>query len=379
MTEWALGVKRLKIGLVLNPVAGVGGPAALKGSDGMSVQREAARRGSTSQVIDRASLCLGKLVSLQADVEILCCPGLMGASACRGVSLPHRVVGSIGEQTTGQDTTRAVRLFCREGVDLVLFAGGDGTARDVYDGLGRDQVALGIPCGVKMHSGVFAINPQAAGTIIADIVRGRPVTAERAEVRDVDEAQLRAGRVTTRFYGELNVPMAVRYLQHTKVSGREVPELVVEEIAADVIENLLPGVTYFIGPGSTTAAIMSAMHLGNTLLGVDAIRDGELIVADATSQQLLELAAQGDCRIVITVIGGQGYLFGRGNQQFSPDVIRAVGTDHIIVVATKEKLNGLDGRPLLVDTGDGNLDQELGGLQRVVTGYEDAVLMRVAS
>lgn len=372
-------MKRLKIGLVLNPVAGVGGPAGLKGSDGLDVQKEAGLRGSASRVTERASLCLGKLASLQANITILCYPGPMGATACRNVGLPCTVIGSIGHHTSADDTRRAVRMFLKEGVDLILFGGGDGTARDVFDVVGSGQVVLGIPCGVKMNSGVFAINPVAAGTIVADMVRGNPVTSGMGEVRDVDESLLREGRVATRFYGELNVPMALRYLQQTKVSGREVPELALEEIAADVIENLEPGVTYFIGPGSTTAAIMAAMKIDNTLLGVDVIVDGELYLPDANSRQLLEIADLKDCRIVITVIGGQAYLFGRGNQQFSPQVIRAVGLDHIIVVATKEKLAALDGRPLLVDTGDSELDIALGGLRRIITGYEDAVLMRVVS
>ena len=51
----------------------------------------------------------------------------------------------------------------------------------------------------------------------------------------------------------------------------------------------------------------------------------------------------------------------------------------LIIVATRTKLNSLDGRPLLIDSGDIELDLRLAGLYEIVTGYEDRLLYRVGS
>ena len=165
------------------------------------------------------------------------------------------------------------------------------------------------------------------------------------------------------------------------MGGRESQELVAAEIAAWFVEQMEAERTYLIGPGSTTAAIMEQLGLPNTLLGVDVIRDGELLASDADEATLLaQLACSPDgAAIVVTVIGGQGHVFGRGNQQISPAVIRRVGLDNIIVVAAKSKITELEGRPLLVDTNDAGLDRELCGYYSIITGYDDHILYRVAT
>jgi predicted polyphosphate/ATP-dependent NAD kinase len=199
-----------------------------------------------------------------------------------------------------------------------------------------------------------------------------------AEVRDIDELAFRHGLVRAKYYGEMTVPEALRYIQQTKSGGMEVEELVLQEIAADVVEAMRPGVQYLIGSGSTTAAIMDSLNIKNTLLGVDVIKDGYLVAADATEAQLFSLVTNDSSEIILTIIGGQGHIFGRGNQQLSPRVIQAVGQDNLKVIATKTKLEALGGKPLLVDTGDPVLDDELAGVIRVITGYEDSVLCRVS-
>jgi predicted polyphosphate/ATP-dependent NAD kinase len=229
-----------------------------------------------------------------------------------------------------------------------------------------------------MHSGVFANSPLSAGKIIRDITLGKLTSVTDAEVRDIDEEAFRQGVVRAKYYGEMTVPEELRYIQQTKSGGVEVEELVLQEIAADVVEAMLPGVQYLIGSGSTTAAIMDSLHIKNTLLGVDVIKDGNLVAADATEEQLFSCVAHNSSEIILTVIGGQGHIFGRGNQQLSPRVIRAVGLDNLKVIATKTKLEALGGKPLLVDTGDPVLDDELAGLIRIITGYEDSVLCRVS-
>ena len=369
----------LKIGLVMNPIAGIGGPAALKGSDGPDTVLKARQAGSESKVLERTRLVLQELNDLQDRLEFIVYPGVMGQVAFNDSSLPFRVVGQgLVDETAADDTRRAVELLQDECVDILVFAGGDGTARDVCDVINPGQVVLGIPCGVKMHSGVFANSPISAGKIIRDITLGKLTTVTDAEVRDIDELAFRHGLVRAKYYGEMTVPEALRYIQQTKSGGVEVEELVLQEIAADVVEAMRPGVQYLIGSGSTTAAIMDSLKIKNTLLGVDVIKDGSLVTGDATEAQLFSLVTNNSSEIILTIIGGQGHIFGRGNQQLSPRVIRAVGRDNLKVIATKTKLEALGGKPLLVDTGDPVLDDELAGLIRVITGYEDSVLCRVS-
>lgn len=306
----------------------------------------------------------------------------MGAEVLHTLGLEYGIAGEAAAALSSADDTRlAARTLLQRGVDLILFAGGDGTARDIFDAIGKAVPVLGIPAGVKMHSGVFAVSPEAAGELLVQLVAGGLVGLTPREVRDIDEEAFRHDVVRSRFYGELLVPGEGRYLQHTKVGGRESPDLVADDIADWLVENMEPGRTYLIGPGSTTAAIMTRLQLPNTLLGVDVIRDGTLLAADVDEDTLLAQLHQapGESTIVVTVIGGQGNLFGRGNQQFSPAVIRRVGPENILIVAAKSKIAALQGRPLLVDTNDPQLDAELCGWRTVVTGYDDRILYRVGT
>lgn len=369
----------LRIGLVANPYAGVGGPAALKGSDGEETVALAKSLGSISKVTERVLVCLKAIAPLREKFEMLTVAGAMGEDACKGAGIPHRIVYRPEQtMTRAEHTKKAVVALQQEKVDLVLFAGGDGTARDVFDVLESRQVALGIPCGVKMHSGVFANNPGAAAKVLIEMIEGRLVTVMQGEVRDIDERSFREGVVHTRFYGEMWVPCELQYLQQVKSGGKESEALATQEIASAVIDVMENGVSYFIGSGSTTTAINETLGLPSTLLGVDVIRDQQIVLNDATEAQLYEIAAGGPSHIVVTAIGGQGHIFGRGNQQFSARVIRAVGLENLTVIATKTKLEGLAGKPLLVDTGDAALDELLAGPVRVVTGYDDSVLYPVA-
>jgi predicted polyphosphate/ATP-dependent NAD kinase len=281
--------------------------------------------------------------------------------------------------STADDTRSAAGDLVNQGIDLLVFAGGDGTARDVYDAVGDEFPVLGIPAGVKMHSGVFAVSPEAAGELLLQLAQGGLVGLTNREVRDIDEEAFRHDRVRSRFYGEMQVPGEGRFLQHTKVGGRESQALVAAEIASWIADSMEPGRLYLVGPGSTTAAIMQELGLPNTLLGVDAVLDRELVATDADEHTLLELLSnhRGCASILVTIIGGQGHVFGRGNQQFSPAVIRAVGPANLLIVAAKSKITGLEGRPLLVDTNDAELDRELTGYYPVITGYDDRILYRL--
>ncbi len=370
----------LKIGLLVNPYAGLGGPVGLKGSDGADIRDEALKRGARPRAIERAHRALAALVG--ADIEIVCWEGAMGSAALEGLELDWQSCGKPNaEPTTAEDTARAAQAIAAQQPDVLVFAGGDGTARDILDAVGDRVAALGIPSGVKMHSAVYAVSPEAAGELLKRLASAGLVNVELREVRDIDEDAFRQGVVKARFYGELLTPEEGHFLQRTKVAGVESEALVAEDIAADIVESLVPGRIYLMGPGSTTAAIMAELGLPNTLLGVDAFCDGELLLSDAGEAELLTLLEREakPAEIIVTAIGGQGHVFGRGNQQFSPAVLRTVGLDNITIVAGKGKIKGLNGEPLLVDTNDPALDAELCGYRKVVTGYHDAILYPVAT
>lgn len=365
-----------RIGLVINPLAGLGGQAALKGSDG--VAETALAMGVEPRAQERVRQALEVLRPLGDRLFFLAAPGPMGAALLGDMGFAHEVVGELeGAGTAAQDTRRIGLQLVERGVDLLLFAGGDGTARDLCDSLPAGQLVLGIPAGVKIHSGVYAVNPRAAGELVSLLVQGDLVRLGDADVRDIDEDAFRQGHVRTRHYGELAVPVEGRFVQQVKQGGREVETLVLDDIAGWLQEEQDEG--WILGPGSTTHGLLQAMGLEGTLLGVDVLRHGKLILRDATERQLWDLLAEGySWRILVTAIGGQGHILGRGNQQLSPRVIRAVGLDNLYVVATKSKLRTLEGRPFLVDTGDAELDQALTGLRRVLSGYREEMLYPVS-
>lgn len=367
-----------KLGLVVNPVAGLGGRVGLKGSDGAEIQRKALELGAVARSSDRAVQALDRLRAV-GELEIVTYPGEMGEDATRACGLVPTVVGAIeAGKTSPEDTRRAARDLQRLGVGLLLFAGGDGTARDVYHAVGESLPVLGIPAGVKIHSAVYATSPAGAGDLAALVVQGKVTALHEAEVMDVDEEALRRGIVTTRLYGILRVPYERRLLQGLKTPSSPGEQAAMDAIAAGVVARMEDGWLYVVGPGTTTRAIASRLGLPKTLVGVDVFAGGQLVAADANEARLLELLEEHQAWIVVTPIGGQGYVLGRGNQQISPRVIRKVGRDHILVVSTAAKIHTLNGQPLRVDTGDRKVDEALSGYIRVITGYGEEIVYRVA-
>lgn len=369
-----------KLGVIVNPVAGMGGRVGLKGSDGIEILQRAREMGARPEAPNRAAEALKILAGIKEQIEVLAYPDEMGASECREAGLSPEVIGDIESgNTSPEDTMKAARQMADRGVDLILFAGGDGTARNIYTAIGAEIPVLGIPAGVKIHSAVYAINPRSAGEVASLFLQNKVLDLREAEVMDIDEDAFREGRVNARLYGYLKVPVE-RRVQSVK-SGARSEQAEVGGMAADVVHNMEQDTLYIIGPGTTTRSIMERMGLKNTLLGVDVVLNRELVASDVGEHQLFELVNQhqGDSRIVVTAIGGQGHVFGRGNQQISPRVIRKVGKNNIIVVATRDKLVALQPHPLLVDTGDSELDQELSGYVRVVTGWEDSIMYRISN
>lgn len=472
------------IGLVVNPVAGVGGPAGLAGSDGADVQRLALARGARSRVQERAAGALAVLAARHPSLVVLTAAGAMGADAVRAAGLVPRVVyspahgdcsapGSAGDpvregrsaadspvsagtpasvgaggadaadanaMTDAADTSRAVAALAAAGADLVLVVGGDGTLRDAatalasfttphesadssverpdvagsapslrsYEreaggpgreagepearepearepgageaggGVVRAPAVLGVPAGVKMYSPVFAVSPAAAGALAAEwVTEGGLPTVER-EVLDIDEAAMRRARVAPVLHGFLRVPFRAGRTQARKAPTPATEAAAVEAAARGAVALMNAGIRYLLGPGGTTAEIARQLGVDGSPLGVDVVLDGALIRQAASERELLAEVAAGPAQAVVTVIGGQGFLLGRGNQQLSASVLRAIGDDPLMVVAPEQKIIDLHGRPLLVDTGDAELDARLAGHVRITTGVGTSSLYAVS-
>ncbi len=374
-------VKRFRLGLIINPLAGLGGSVGLKGSD--NVAELAISRGAEAKAGLRMKQALTVIKPFSEQIDIVTASGDMGETLAVelgfSVKCVHQISpGSSNNNTSAVDTKQTVKALQDESLDLLLFAGGDGTARDIYSVVDDSLPVLGVPAGVKIHSGVYAITPNAAGVVVSMLLQGELVSLMTADVMDIDEEAFRKGTVKAKRFGEMLVPAEPRYIQAVKMGGKEVDELVLADIAADVI-NQMEDELYIIGSGSTVAAVMEELNLDNTLLGVDVIHEQQIVACDVTANQLLELTQNKPTKLVITLIGGQGHILGRGNQQLSPELIKRIGKDNIIILATKTKLKALDGRPLIVDSGDPELDSALSGYYKITTGYHDYVMYQVAN
>ncbi len=366
-----------RLGLIVNPVAGMGGRVGLKGSDGAETLKMARELGATETSPGRATEALRHLVTVK-DVELVTYPGEMGEDEARTVGFAPRVVGNIkAGETTSADTKNAASEMAGLGVDLLLFAGGDGTARDIFEAVDGRVVALGIPTGVKMHSGVYAVSPAAAGALAAKYLAGDIAFVQQAEVMDIDEEAFRDNRLSARLYGYLRVPRDEAYVQGSKEASPVDEGENLRAIAVDLTDEMDPETFYVLGPGSTVSSVAEHLGLVKTLLGVDVVKGRRIIASDVNEEQLLKLVSGKKAKIIVTAIGGQGFVFGRGNQQISPRVIRAVGRKNIVIAATPAKLATLHGKSLLVDTGDPALDTELTGYAKVVTDYGRRVVYRI--
>jgi len=367
-----------RLGLIVNPVAGMGGRVGLKGSDGAETLRRAKELGATKTSPARAAEAMKHLAAMKDQIELYTYPGEMGEDEAQSVGFEPKVLGEIkAGETTSADTKAAASEMARLGVDLLLFAGGDGTARDVCEAIDGNVPALGIPTGVKIHSGVYAVSPAAAGELAAKYLRGEVSSVQQSEVMDIDEEAFRENRLSARLYGYLRVPREEAYVQGSKEATPVQEDENLKAIAADLADEMRPDTLYVLGPGSTISSVAEHLGLAKTLLGVDVVQGGRIVASDVNEEQLLKIVTGRRAKIVVTVIGGQGFVFGRGNQQISPRVIRAVGRENIVIAATPAKLETLHGKPLLVDTGDPALDAELTGYTRVITDYGRRVVYRI--
>ncbi|MGA2699288.1 MAG: ATP-NAD kinase family protein [Methanoregula sp.] len=360
-----------RIGFLVNPVAGMGGSVGLKGTDG-NVD-EARRRGALPRAQDRAAIAIRRLTAVP-DLFFVTCSGEMGGSVLRACGeTRYRVAYPYPGTSTAEDTKKAVSAFLQEGVDLILFCGGDGTARDVFEAAQQTVPILGIPAGVKMYSAVFALDPAAAAVLISETYG-----IQDAEVMDVDEKAYRDGVLDTHLIGIARIPARAHMTQVAKQVFEEADEeRAKEEIARFLEEVMLPGVLYIIGAGTTTEAIARRLGVKKTLLGVDAVRDGCLVASDTDEKTLLDLVSRyPETKIIISPIGAQGFILGRGNQQISASVVRNVGLHNLIVAATPHKLR--ETPFLYVDSGEPALDHEFGESIQVISGYRIAQRKKIS-
>jgi len=353
----------MHVGFVLNPIAGMGGRVGLKGTDGKVA--EARARGAEPRAPQRAERALTALRERLPDAEFSTWGDPMGEEEVRGVGYEPAVRGEpTGDETGSDDTRAAVDAFVDAGVDLVLFVGGDGTAADVAEALeGTDTPMLGVPAGVKVYSSVFAVSPEDAAYIVASYER-----TERREVMDIDEDEYREGEVNPELRAVARVPVA-EAMQSSKQLGGGTVEALAEGVADDIRAE--PERTYVLGPGSTVGTIKDELGFAGSPIGVDVWRDGEVIVTDATEAEILDALGE-DNVIVVSPIGGQGFVFGRGNPQLSPDVIRQCD---VTIVASRAKLDGVS--VLRADTDDPELDEELQGWWKVRVGKFETRMMKL--
>jgi predicted polyphosphate/ATP-dependent NAD kinase len=375
-----------RIGFVINPIAGMGGRVGLKGTDGVAA--EAARLGAAPIANVRALEALHELrrllngVSNPPSIEWLTAAASMGHDALQAVGFGSvEVVHAASTEACAQDTGAAVERFLAAAVDLVLFCGGDGTARDICQLTGETTPVLGIPAGVKMYSGVFGITPvRTAGILLRYLMQ--EIGLATVEIVDLDEERYRHDEWAVRLYMSARTPFEPSYVQTAKalIAGAN-EEFVKDDISAHLREQIeaRSGMLFLLGPGSTVQAVGRALHIDKTLLGIDAVADGKIVGKDLAEQQILDLLDRyPDRKLVLSPIGAQGFLLGRGNQQLSPTVIRRIEADNIVVIATPAKVART---PLLrFDTGDAALDADMISRKffEVIIGYHRTRLVKVA-
>lgn len=364
-----------KIGLIANPIAGMGGSVGLKGTDG-DIYKKAKKMGAAPITPKRIKDFLLNLKNFK-QILFVVAPGKMGEDYVRDLGFYFKVTGDIEENTTAEDTKRIARLMVEEGVDLLVFCGGDGTARDIFDAIDLRIPVVAIPSGVKMFSSVFALNPKAAAQIVDKFIEETIDTLEK-EVLDIDEDAFRDNRLVSKLYGYLAVPKIQNLIQNAKDSskiGRTTDDNKYE-IAQQIIETMEEDTLYLLGPGTTLKSITDQLNVAKSLLGVDAIYNKSLVGIDLNENGIIELLDKYQkAKIVVSPIGGQGFVFGRGNKQITPKILKIIGKKNILVISTVEKIKSL--KCLRIDTGDEETDKLIEGLTKVIIGYKEELICRI--
>lgn len=365
----------LKIGFLINPIAGLGGKKAWKGTDFLNEAWEFFEHGET-YAFERVKQALDS-IDTTLPIKLYHCNDPMGNSIISKYDFEKELVYSPSqERTTANDTQEACKIFQELNVDIILFVGGDGTARDVASIIGEKIAVLGIPSGVKMFSGCFLYRPNDLGKILDAMIHEETFLAPE-DVMDVNEDLFRENKVQSSLYGQLMVPQKPGLIQGGKVSssGGYIDDFypITEELVNEY--GLLNG-TVILGTGSTVYHIMKAIDIEKTLLGVDVLIDGNISHKDVTEEILYELTRNKDVKILLTPIGGQGFLLGRGNQQISSRVLNEVSSFEFIVVSSEQKLTTIN--QLEIDLENPvKFSSIKNGFIRVLIGYHQYKLKKI--
>ncbi len=364
-----------KIGLIVNPISGMGGSVGLKGTDG-DIYKKAIEMGATPIAPDRVSELLSQ-IKRKNEIFFLVAPGIMGADYIKDQGYNFDIIGEISDPSGPQDTKRIAKKMIDSTIELLVFCGGDGTARDIYDAIGLQKPVVAIPAGVKMFSSVFALNPKAAAQIIDKFIEEFVETQEK-EVLDINEELVRKDKLESKLYGYLKVPKILSLIQSSKVGSKfgKTVEQNKQEIAQFIVENMTSDVLYLLGPGTTVKTIADYLKSPKTLLGIDAIYNKKIIGNDLNEIGILELLKEHKiAQIIISPIGGQGFIFGRGNKQITPQILRIIGKNNVKIIATEEKLKELE--CLRIDTGDNEVDDIFKGFTKVIIGYKEELIIEI--
>ena len=366
------------LGFIINPIAGLGGPAGFKGTDNPEIVEKALQMGIEPKAHLRGFIVLQKLSKL--DIRVITPPGEMGYAVASRIFPPNNIELvriDLPKRTSAIHTETAAKKMLERSVDLLVFVGGDGTAKDILNAVGTEIPTLGVPAGVKMFSAVFGMTPSHSGGIARKfLLKGLPL--KLAEVVDVDEDAYRSNQLVIKLYGYLKVPYEPSLLQSSKQpsSLNEEEELSRKAIAKYVVEKMKPGVLYILGPGLTVSEVAKRLGIQKTLLGVDVVLNYKLIARDVNEIQLNKLISKhkGPIKLVLSPLGGSGMLLGRGNQQIGDAVLSRLSKKDLIILATPSKLRGL--KSIRVDIKD-ELTRKFVGYHRVITGYNEEELVLI--
>ena len=372
------------IGLIVNPISGMGGSVGLKGTDGKDILKKAIELGGKPDAHKRTDTFLRALEGFESKIKIITCPGYMGELSIKKFNFDYEIIyDSIFDNIRGiydtksEHTKKAAKIMkTMKDMNLILFVGGDGTARDILDVIGEDKPCLGIPSGVKIYSSVFALNPTAAANIVVQFLCDH-LSLTKSEVLDINEEAYRKGELVSKLYGYLLTPHSPEFCQYSKLGSPDTDQNNQERIADKIIEDLDKDTYYLLGPGTTVKAITEKLGVEKTLLGVDLLYNKKIIAYDLNENQILSYLKHQPIKIIISIIGRQGFLFGRGNLQFTPKILKLISLSNIIIISTKAKLLSIPNKFLRIDSRDSDLDKEMRGLYKIITDYDEVKIIEL--
>ncbi len=372
------------LGLIINPIAGMGGSVGLKGTDGKSILKRAINLGATPNAEERTKELLKELESVKSKLKFITCPKFMGAYILNGLGFQYEEIDHPIFQEyeniydTTADHTKIVAEILRKNqkLKLLIFVGGDGTAQDIQSIVNEKKPCLGIPAGVKIYSSVFALNPRIAGSLVMQFLWDE-IPLKKSEVLDIDEEAFREGKLVSKLYGYMLTPFNPDFSQQSKMGTPDSDLTNQERIAKKIVEDLKNDIYYLLGPGTTTKAITDALNQKKTVLGVDLLLNKKIIALDLNEQEILTKINNNPLKIIISPIGRQGFIFGRGNLQFTPKILKKITSKNLIIIATKYKLMKIPNQILRIDTRDPQLDKEMKGLYRVIVDYDELKICEV--